>query len=182
MGKEMSAIDRRKRTSPWLAVFGLAVACADPAAVPGGSEAVDQPAVADEASDERPADDPATPRVAGPDGVTAPAANDEAPDYPDYQGPRVAIDAVPSQIAPSTPIQLSARVTAPDGARLELGEEARFEWRVPEGWTLEGEGPEVTVTPPERIAADADRVDIGLTVERDGETLVRGGVLLSAGG
>ena len=175
----MSATHHRTRTPVALVVAALAAACADPG--PVGEDHEDRARAEVTSLDTEGEADAPTLDAPTHTGDEEPGSLTSSPEdaIRSYRGPRIEITANPDLVSPGVPILLRARLTDADGRAIDVTEDTRFAWRLPEGWTLEGEGADVTVTPPEALAPG--ETDIGVAVERGGSPLVRGGVILRSG-
>ncbi len=90
-------------------------------------------------------------------------------------GHRLSIDAETTRMAVGESADFSASVVTVDDADLvELDEPVDYRWDVPDGWEVDGDGADVTVTASDDIAADS--ADIRVAIEDASGLEIRGGM------
>ena len=89
-------------------------------------------------------------------------------------GHRLSIDAETTRMAVGESADFSASVVTVDDADLVELDEPVYRWDVPDGWEVDGEGADVTVTASDEIATDS--ADIRVAIEDASGLEIRGGM------
>ncbi|MFK7984959.1 MAG: hypothetical protein AB8I08_02935 [Sandaracinaceae bacterium] len=152
---------------------GLLGACADPGPLPEPTlDSVEADGLASAVSDSvAPA-----PAELSAEEVAAFASAEDA--IAAYRGPRVSVTPDVERVQAGVPFVLRTTLTDADGATIPVDDSMTFSWRLPDGWQIEGEGAEVSIVP-SSLPEGTEPIDVGVSIERAGARLVRGGVMLA---